>query len=121
MSTITVAEAAKRLDVSKQYVHKMIDAGRIPATVERITARGKTYAIDPVQLALFASKRSRPSGHATISQAADVLGRDQSNVRRWIAAGHLPTITHNGRMLIPESALREFNPPRRGRPTKEKA
>jgi excisionase family DNA binding protein len=62
----------------------------------------------------------------TTAQAAERLGVGKSTVNLWCRQGRFPNArseeTHRGPVwLIPESDLKDFEPPKMGRPTKAPA
>ena len=55
----------------------------------------------------------------TTAQVAARLNRDASQVRRWCESGKLPAQKFGRAWMIDESALEEFERPKRGRPKKK--
>lgn len=89
----TVAEAAKELGVSGQYIRSMIDQGKITASL-----RAKTLLIDPASWAAFKQDRAR--------RLASQDGRKEARrVAALIDAGKMGTIKHDDLVkLIAENA-----------------
>jgi excisionase family DNA binding protein len=55
-------------------------------------------------------------GYYTTAEAGSVLGRDPSQVWRYIKAGLLPAINVGAQWLIEQAPVHEFVPPPRGNP-----
>jgi len=56
-------------------------------------------------------------GYYTIGEAAEVLGRSESQVSRYIKHGLLEAVDLGHQKLIEQSAVHTFTPPLRGNPT----
>ena len=56
------------------------------------------------------------TGYYTISEAAEVLSRSESQVSRYIKQGLLPAVDLGHQKLIEQSAVHTFTPPLRGNP-----
>lgn len=55
-------------------------------------------------------------GYYTTAEAAGVLGKDPSQVWRYIDAGLLPAINLGAQWVIEQAKVHEFVPPPRGNP-----
>ena len=55
-------------------------------------------------------------GYYTISEAAGVLNRSESQVSRYIKQGLLPAVDLGHQKLIEQSIVHTFTPPPRGNP-----
>lgn len=95
--TITVAEAATRLGVSKQAVLGLIRRGTVPATVE---GREKRYLVDRRAVERRAAQAVEVEGWATIPTAAEARGIDPTTLRDWVRSGHVNSVsTPKGRIV----------------------
>ena len=55
-------------------------------------------------------------GYYTISEAADVLKRSESQVSRYIKQGLLPAVDLGHQKVMEQSIVHNFTPPPRGNP-----
>jgi excisionase family DNA binding protein len=105
---MTLTEAAKHRGVDPSALRHAIRRGRLEAT------RGdKGWLVTITALRRYDRLQGpRPEGFITASEAARRLGRSRQRVHQMIAAGQLPARrTKEGRVLIPESAVKNGKEP----------
>lgn len=122
MSLLTVTETAERLGVTRQRVAALIAEGKLRGCV-RTRDRGHRalWLVPSTEVAARQAdldKPVRPAGHLDTAEVGALFGRSAETVREWITAGHLPSVERQGRLWVPESAVKAFEPPRRGRPAR---
>ena len=111
--SLTVIEAAERLDVSHQRIYALMARDvlvPVPGTANPVhvtTSSVESFAAD---------RDGPPEGWVTIADAADHAGCDVSTIRNWISTGRLTASVRRTGMVVLLSKLDALEPLRRGRP-----
>ena len=114
MSHITMTEAADRLGISRQAVHRLVKRGTLPSVEER--ERGRVVRV--LVLASAVEERAKgttvPRGWVTIPEAARQRGVDETTVREWVRREYLATIEAAGLRYVKLAEVKRLQPPRPG-------
>jgi excisionase family DNA binding protein len=114
VSHVTIAEAATRLGISRQGVHKLVKSGTLPSVEER--ERGRVVRV--LVLASAVEERAKgtpvPRGWVTIPEAARQREVDETTVREWVRREYLATIEASGVRYVKLAEVKKLRPPRPG-------